>query len=345
MQKDYQAEAQKMQQQQQQQYQKSRDPFKFGQDVAKRRYSEIMSGIDNQRNVTNQAYGDLFQKFKQQSVKDDAMAGQTLSGGMGQQQKDYTSAIEMQQGNQIAKDRLAANNDLFTQAQSAFSNAQLEGQQATQMQLQNEQVELQRVQQKQAIVNSDMSAEEKAAQLNAMGVDVKAEDLKAANTGLIGGWQKLLKGEASASQAVGTILSTAAIVAGGYLAIAKGPAVYKFVKNLFNKKPPLPPVATGGAAASGAAKASSTKNIVQQLLLPAPKPQLALPAPAFPAQVGGNIGQFGNGSPGLFSMFSTPNQGLFDPQSFGLFRSAADTGLSNPISVFGDYSRFIPGFN
>jgi hypothetical protein len=272
---------------QQQDYQKSRDPFQYGQQVAQRRYSEIMAGLENKKNISNQAYGDLFQQFQQQSVKNDAMAGQTLSGGMGQQQRDYASAIEMQQMGEIGKARVQANRDLFTEAESAFSNAQLEGQQATQMQLQNEQAELQRVQQRQAIVNSDMSEEEKVSQLRAMGVDVNAEDLKAANTGLIGGWQKLLSGEASASQAVGTVLSSVALLAGGYLALSKGPAIFKFFKGLFTK---------GGTAAAGsgavqgagaglntAAQASSTQNIVTQLALPTPRPIMgALPSPIPP---------------------------------------------------------------
>jgi hypothetical protein len=137
----------------------------------------------------------------------------------------------MQASGQIAGERNRAMRDLATQAESAFSNSQLEGQQATQMELQNQQAEMQLVQQKQAIINDpNLNEEQKREQLKAMGVDTTQLNLKAENTGLIAGWGKLLKGEASFSEAAGTLISTAVIVGGAVLAIRYGPTLLKGVK-------------------------------------------------------------------------------------------------------------------
>lgn len=153
---------------QQQDYQSSRDPFQYGQQVAQRRYSEMMSNLDRQRQATQQSYGDLYSQARQRAVGGAAMGGPTLSGGMGQQQRDFVSAIEMQELGRIGQAREGASRDLFSQGQAAFSNAQLEGQQATQMQLQNQQTQLQLVQQRQAILDSDLPEEQKQAQLAAL---------------------------------------------------------------------------------------------------------------------------------------------------------------------------------
>ena len=50
MQKDYTELAKR----QQQDYQRSRNPFEYGQQVAQRRYSEIISGLQNQQQATQQ---------------------------------------------------------------------------------------------------------------------------------------------------------------------------------------------------------------------------------------------------------------------------------------------------
>jgi hypothetical protein len=254
MQKDYQAEMQKMQEQQQSKYQQTRDPFEYGKQVAQRRYSEIMSGLNNQNIATQQTYGDLYQQAQRQSVKGNAAGGPRLSGGMGQQQQDYTSAIEMEQMARIQQGGEAAGRDLFTQAQSAMANSELEGQQATQIQLQNEQAALQRIQQSQAIINSELSTEDKRAQLEAMGVDTSRLDVKKANTGLIGGWEKIVKGEASASEMVGTVLTTAAIAYGGYKAFQYAPKIAAFFKTKLG----------GGVATTGTAS-FNTANILATL--------------------------------------------------------------------------------
>lgn len=155
---------------QQQDYQRSRDPFEYGRQVAQRRYSEIMSNINTQRQAVQQSYGDLYQQARQRAVAGAAAGGPTLSGGMGQQQRDYISALEMQELGRIGAARETATRDLYTQGQAAFSNAQLEGQQATQMELQNQQTQLQLVQQRQAILaDTKLSAEQKAQQLEALG--------------------------------------------------------------------------------------------------------------------------------------------------------------------------------
>jgi hypothetical protein len=157
---------------QQKDYQSSRDPFQYGQQVAQRRYSEMMSNLDTQRQATQQSYGDLYSQARQRAVGGAAAGGPTLSGGMGQQQKDYVSAIEMQELGRIGQAREGASRDLFSQGQAAFSNAQLEGQQATQMKLQDQQTQLQLRQQIQAIsADTNLSKEDKDEQLRILGVD------------------------------------------------------------------------------------------------------------------------------------------------------------------------------
>jgi hypothetical protein len=154
-----------MQKKQQQDYQRSRDPFEYGRQVAQRRYSEIMSNLETQRQGTQQSYGDLYQQTRQRAVGFQAAGGPTLSGGMGQQRRDYVSTLEMQELGRIGQAREGAMRDLSTQAQSAFANAELEGQQATQLEVQNRQTQLQLFQQRQAIIDSDLSEEQKAQQL------------------------------------------------------------------------------------------------------------------------------------------------------------------------------------
>jgi hypothetical protein len=69
--------------------------------------------------------------------------------------------------------------DLYSQGQAAFSNAQLEGQQATQMELQNQQTQLQLVQQKQAIMaDTNLSDEQRSEQLQALGQSPEAVEEK-----------------------------------------------------------------------------------------------------------------------------------------------------------------------
>ena len=157
-----------MMKKQQQDYQRSRDPFQYGQQVAQRRYSEIMSDIDARRQATQESYGDLYAQARQRAVRGAAGSSMTMSGGMGQQQRDFVSAIEMQELGRIGNSRNQAVRDLYTQGQAAFSNAQLEGQQATQMEAQNRQTQLQLVQQRQAILDSDLPDAQKQAQLAAL---------------------------------------------------------------------------------------------------------------------------------------------------------------------------------
>jgi len=172
---------------QQQDYQRSRNPFEYGQQVAKRRYSEIISGLQNQGQSMQKSYGDLYSQVKQGSVKNQAMGGPTLSGGMEQQARDYTSALETQQLGQIGSQRIQSMQDLYSQGQAAFSNAQLEGQQATQMDLQNQQTNLQIVQQKQALLaDTSLTEEQRAEQLDALGIDYTQEDVGGGNNALAG---------------------------------------------------------------------------------------------------------------------------------------------------------------
>jgi len=170
-----------MMKRQQQDYQRSRDPFEYGRQVAQRRYSEIMANIDATKQSTQQSYGDLYTAARQRGVRGLASAGQTLSGGMGQQSKDYVSAIEMQELGRIGQAREGAMRDINLQGQSAFANAQLEGQQASQLELQNQQTQFQLYQQRQAILNDpNLSAEERQAQLAMLGQPQTSAELAAA---------------------------------------------------------------------------------------------------------------------------------------------------------------------
>jgi len=155
---------------QQEDYQRSRNPFEFGQQVARRRYSQIMSGLDAQRQATQRSYGDMYQAARQRAVGQQAMGGPTLSGGMGQQRRDFVSALEMQELGKIGQARQQAEADLFAQSQSAFSNAQLEGQQAAQQEVANRTAQLQMVQQRQAIMaDKNLTPEQKQEQIDALG--------------------------------------------------------------------------------------------------------------------------------------------------------------------------------
>jgi hypothetical protein len=191
-----------MMKRQQQDYQRSRDPFQYGQQVAQRRYSEIMSNLDSQRQATQQSYGDLYSQARQRAVRGQAMGGPTLSGGMGQQQKDYVSAIEMQELGRIGQAREGASRDLYSQGQAAFSNAQLEGQQATQMEVQNRQTQLQLVQQRQAILDSDLPEEQKQAQLAALEGTAAAEGIQ------------LPSRQTTPGQAIGSVAVTGSVIGG-----------------------------------------------------------------------------------------------------------------------------------
>ena len=158
-----------MMRKQQQDYQRARDPFDYGRQVAQRRYSEIMANLDAQRASTQQSYSDMYQAARQRGVRQLASGGPTLSGGMGQQKTDFLSTAEIQAMGQIGSARNQAIRDLYTQGQAAFSNAQLEGQQAAQMEVQNRQTAFQLAQQRQAIMaDSNLSDEQKQELLGAL---------------------------------------------------------------------------------------------------------------------------------------------------------------------------------
>jgi hypothetical protein len=218
-----------MMKKQQQDYQRSRDPFEYGRQVSQRRYSEIMSDIDTRRQSTQQTYGDLYSQARQQAVRGQAAGGPTLSGGMGQQQRDFVSAIEMQQLGQIGASREGAMRDLYSQGQAAFSNAQLEGQQASQMELQNQQTQLQLIQQRQAILDSDIPEEQKQAQLEA--ISMGGQDVEQADTGGFGwlGWKDVFDGDTNFGEVASAVLQTAVAGAAVYFL---GPSVIKLAGTL-----------------------------------------------------------------------------------------------------------------
>jgi len=182
MQINYEEEARKKQQEQQS-YQRQRDPFQYGQDVARRRYSEIMSGLQNQKLDVSRSYSDMYQRAKEMAVADRAKGGPSLSGGMKAQYSDLLSTREIGALGQIGQAQDQALRQLQQQEQSAMSNAELEGQQATQMQLGNQQAALQVVQQKQQILaDKNLTEEQKKEQLDALGIEYTAIEAEPSKT-------------------------------------------------------------------------------------------------------------------------------------------------------------------
>lgn len=288
----------KQMEQEQKKYQQSRDPFKLGQQVAQRRYGEIMSGIDKRQAAAGQSYSDMYQAAKQAGVKEEASGGPTLSGGLGAQYSDLVSAGEMQQLGEIGKARTQEMLNIDQQRQTAMSDAMLEGQQATQMELQNRQAEFGMAQQKQAIIaDKSLNSQQKIEQLKAMGVNTEGLDVEAPKKG----WAKVMAGEASPGEVAGTVLTTAAVVAGGVALLRGLPAIGGALKRFFGGK-------------GGAGVVDKIDDVAAKVVGGGPGAggggggtPLALPAPAAGAGGGG-----GGGIP--ISQFVNPRTGQkFNP--------------------------------
>jgi len=176
---NYEAEARRKQEEQERmKYQQSRDPFKYGQEVARRRYSEIMSGLAERQRQSARSYSDMYQAARQTAVGQRAAGPPSLSGGMGAQYSDLVSAREMQQLGAIGAQRESAAREIDLQRQSAFANAQLEGQQAQQTQLQAQQTQLELIRQRNEILaTKDLTDQQKAEQLSVLGYEKEAQDL------------------------------------------------------------------------------------------------------------------------------------------------------------------------
>lgn len=219
---DYDLEARRKQEEQQASaYQKQRDPFQYGQDVARRRYAEIMSGLQNQQQKTAQSYSDLYQQAKQFAVAERAAGGPSLSGGMKSQFSDLISTREMEKLGQIGGAREQALRDIELQKQSAFANAQLEGQQAEQLQIQRQQLTVERLAQKNQIMSDkEMTGEQKAEQLRALGFEKEAQQAVATPEGA--GIPSWLQGAGALLVAGGAALKTGAAVKAGTSLLALG---------------------------------------------------------------------------------------------------------------------------
>lgn len=242
---DYLAEARKKQaEQDRQRFQQARDPFAYGRQVAQRRYSEIMSGLAERQRQSARTYSDMYQMAKETATAQRAMGSPSLSGGMKAQYSDLVSAREMNQLGAIGRDREAAAREIDLQRQSAFANAELEGQQASQTELQNRQTKLELIRQKNEILgDKKLKNAQKAEQLEALGYTQEAQELlntedisnssTAGIVGLIGGGITGLKsfaGFGKAWKAIGTaagagakfkaLLAVGAKTAGIALAVA-----------------------------------------------------------------------------------------------------------------------------
>lgn len=176
---NYELEARRKQEEQEQMsYQKQRDPFQYGQQVARRRYSEIMSGLQERQTQSSRAYSDLYQQARERAVSQRAVGAPSLSGGMQAQYSDLVSAREMRELGGIGAAREQAGREIDLQRQSAFSNAELEGQQAEQFGLQRQQTQLDLIRQKnQILADKEMTNEQKAEQLQVLGYAQDAQKL------------------------------------------------------------------------------------------------------------------------------------------------------------------------
>lgn len=176
---DYLAEARKKQaERDRQRFQQARDPFAYGRQVAQRRYSEIMSGLAERQRQSARTYSDMYQMARETATAQRAMGSPSLSGGMKAQYSDLVSAREMNQLGAIGRDREAAAREIDLQRQSAFANAELEGQQAAQTELQNRQTKLELIRQKNEIIgNKKLKNAEKAEQLEVLGYTQEAQEL------------------------------------------------------------------------------------------------------------------------------------------------------------------------
>lgn len=176
---DFSAEARRRQEEQAKSYQQQRDPFKYGQDVARRRYSEIMSGLQNQKRAVGQTYSDMYQAAKEASVAQRAAGSPSLSGGMEAQYSDLMSARDVRDIGTIGRARDEAVRQLDLQGQSALANAELEGQQATQIQMQTQQNQIALIQQRnQLIADKNLTNQQKAEQLEVLGYTEQAAELR-----------------------------------------------------------------------------------------------------------------------------------------------------------------------
>lgn len=220
MQINYEEEARRKQQEQEQQkYQTQRDPFKYGQEVARRRYSEIMSGLQNQKQDVSRSYSDMYQAAKQQAVAQRAAGAPSLSGGMKAQYSDLLSTREIGAIGQIGAAQNKALRDIQQQEQSAFANAQLEGIQAEQMQLQSQQTQLGLIQQKNQIMSDkNLTKEQKAEQLNVLGYTEDAQNVlntEEGDSGVFAGIASIVGGTWAALKFSGATKAITTALAGG----------------------------------------------------------------------------------------------------------------------------------
>lgn len=235
---DYLAEARKKQaERDRQRFQQARDPFAYGRQVAQRRYSEIMSGLAERQRQSARTYSDMYQLARETATAQRAMGSPSLSGGMKAQYSDLVSAREMNQLGAIGRDREAAAREIDLQRQSAFANAELEGQQAAQTELQNRQTKLQLIQQKNEILaNNKLSNAEKAEQLEVLGYTQEAQEVLAGpegasgNAGLLGAGLVAV-GAAGIAKVTGVSKAISTALAGASAGTLKGVLVVgiKFV--------------------------------------------------------------------------------------------------------------------
>ena len=236
---DYLAEARRKQQEEERKrYQASRDPFEYGRQVAQRRYSEIMSGLNERQRQSARSYSDMYQAARQAAVSDRAMGGPSLSGGMRAQYSDMVSAREMQALGQIGAERERAAREIDLQRQSAFANAQLEGQQAEQLALQRQQLSVERVVQKQKILtDTKLTGEQKAEQLRALGFEEEAKTAVATPATEVPSWVGALTGGITGTIAGKGVLTAAAAKAGaGWAGLSFGAKAAAFGTGLLSIK-------------------------------------------------------------------------------------------------------------
>lgn len=134
---------------------RSNDPATVASQAARREYATSLANLDAQRAVTNESYGDLFQRAQQSayrasSARTPAFTG--VSGGQVDQTRQGLSAGAISQMGNIGRAREQALRDIGVQQQSAFSNALIAGQQQADYSMMLEQFDMDRAMQEEAII-------------------------------------------------------------------------------------------------------------------------------------------------------------------------------------------------
>jgi hypothetical protein len=143
-----------------------------GQNAFREAYNRLKAEADAARGNITQNYADAYQQLRKQNYAQGlgGAAAQTgLSGGQAGQMGNRVSAAQMGALGNFMQGQEKAFRDQKVGEASIYSNALLEGQQAQQMEREEQQYNYQREEQKKAILDSNDSTDQKIASLKAIG--------------------------------------------------------------------------------------------------------------------------------------------------------------------------------